>query len=501
MRPSSSILSLAVPLLVSAAPTSFRRANDADVTVLQFAGVLEDLESQFYSQALSTFQASDFTAAGFTDPNIPIQQFTAIGSDESTHLTTIQDTLQSLGAEAISGCSFNFSSALTSVAAMAPVARTVENVGVAAYLGAAHLITDPSILTAAASIMTIEARHQTILNLVNNATSIPQAFDLAFTPGEVLAAAGSFISGCSTGITANTALTVTNNGSITPGTTLTFSSSALNGNQANIAARYYVGEDAWDEKSDKSKNKNKNKDSSNNSNTSTSSSTSTSTTNSTSSSNSTCSSTSQLFCQIMVGGSSTAMALSIDSCQIPDGLNGPAAVFITCDDTTLPTDVVQRASSQSILAGPAMIFVDTEVDLLAGLSKTGASCETDAIANSTTTTTTAAASTSTATDTTATASTDTATVASTAAASSAATDSTAAAATSTDSTATTATSVDSTAAAATAVTTTINSSLALSIISAAGASATAATTATAAADAVAGSAIANIMYGSVPARR
>ena len=60
----------------------------------EFAGVLEDLESQFYSQALSKFQASDFTAAGFSDPNLPIQQFTAIGGDESTHLTTIQVRVQ-----------------------------------------------------------------------------------------------------------------------------------------------------------------------------------------------------------------------------------------------------------------------------------------------------------------------------------------------------------------------------------------------------------------------
>lgn len=63
---------------------------------IEFAGVLEDLETQFYSQALSKFQASDFTAAGFSDPNLPIQQFTAIGGDESTHLTTIQVCSQSV---------------------------------------------------------------------------------------------------------------------------------------------------------------------------------------------------------------------------------------------------------------------------------------------------------------------------------------------------------------------------------------------------------------------
>ena len=84
---------------------------------------------------------------------------------------------------------------------MAPIARVVENLGVGAYLGAAHLITDPALLTAAGSILTVEARHQTILNVLNNGVSIPQAFDIALLPNEVLAVAGAFISGCDTGIT------------------------------------------------------------------------------------------------------------------------------------------------------------------------------------------------------------------------------------------------------------------------------------------------------------
>ena len=112
---------------------------------------------------------------------------------------------------------------------MAGVARVVENVGVTAYLGAAHLLSDPILLTAAGSILTVEARHQTILNVLNSGTAIPQAFDFAFTPNEVLALAGPFISGCDVGVKANPPLTVTNTGAVGIGTLLTFSSPAING--------------------------------------------------------------------------------------------------------------------------------------------------------------------------------------------------------------------------------------------------------------------------------
>lgn len=112
---------------------------------------------------------------------------------------------------------------------MAGVARLVENVGVTAYLGAAHLLNEPVLLTTAGSILTAEARHQTILNVLNSGTAIPQAFDFAFTPSEVLALARPFISGCDLGIPANKPLTITNTGTVGVGTLLTFSSPAING--------------------------------------------------------------------------------------------------------------------------------------------------------------------------------------------------------------------------------------------------------------------------------
>ena len=52
--------------------------------------MLEQLETQFYTQALQKFQASDFTSAGFISAQTPIQQFTAIQIDESTHTTVLE---------------------------------------------------------------------------------------------------------------------------------------------------------------------------------------------------------------------------------------------------------------------------------------------------------------------------------------------------------------------------------------------------------------------------
>lgn len=53
---------------------------------------------------------------------------------------------------------------------------------------------------AAATILTVEARHQSLLNILNAATSIPASFDMALSPSQVLAIAGGFITGCDLGI-------------------------------------------------------------------------------------------------------------------------------------------------------------------------------------------------------------------------------------------------------------------------------------------------------------
>ncbi|KAF8966499.1 ferritin-like domain-containing protein [Flammula alnicola] len=314
--PSLVALVAAFPLLASAAPARVygKRAVDvtADVLVFQFADVLEQLEAGFYQQALAKFQDSDFVSAGFSSSQVAIQQFTTIQSDESTHSSVLQAALKANGATPITSCKFNFNSALTDVATMAATARVVESVGVGAYLGGATLLNDPVLLDSAASILTVEARHQTILNVLSSTgTAIPSAFDIALTPSEVLALAGPFFDGaCDLGIPANPGLSINNTGSVGPGTQLSFSSPAIT--SAND--------------------------------------------------------TSKFFCQMLIGGQFASIPLPFNNCVVPSGINGPVAIFVTSDGQPLLNNVRDRATTQ-LVAGPTMAFIDTQPDMLGQLAR------------------------------------------------------------------------------------------------------------------------------------
>lgn len=312
MRYSTLFASVSCPLLALAAPMKYPRAASAnDITVLKFANVLEQLETEFYKQALAKFKESDFTAAGFVSASVPVEQFNSIATDEATHTSTLATVLRSLGQEPVSGCKFDFTAALTDVKTMAPIARLVENVGVSAYLGGAALIDDRQILVAAGTILTDEARHQTVLNMLNGGVAIPAAFDVALAPSQVLAIAGGFISGCDLGIPANPVLKVTNTGAVAPGTTLTFDSPALAGlDRATLS------------------------------------------------------------CQMMTGGVASAAVFPIDQCVVPQGLEGPVYIYIT--NSTQPLlNSQQNQNVGSIVAGPTGAFIDTRQESASALFKSG----------------------------------------------------------------------------------------------------------------------------------
>jgi hypothetical protein len=162
---------------------------------LPSALTLEWLEATFYQQGFAKFPATDFQAIGLTAEQIT--DLTTIGASEAAHVELLQSAIAQAGVKPVQPCTYNFG--FTDAAGMVATALVLENVGVSAYLGGGPLITDKSILGTAASILTIEARHQTALRIASKTAAVPQPFDTALSPKQVFSLAAPFIQSCPEG--------------------------------------------------------------------------------------------------------------------------------------------------------------------------------------------------------------------------------------------------------------------------------------------------------------
>jgi len=170
-----------------------------DIDILQFALTLEHLESNFYSQGFAKFPDSDFAALGLT-PDL-ITALKTVGQTEATHVTQLSAAISAAGSTPVAECQYNFG--FTTAANMVATARVLEAVGISAYLGAAPLIKQGAILTAAGEIVTVEARHQTFIRLASKVAPVPNAFDTPLDPRAVFTLAAPFITGCPAGSNLN----------------------------------------------------------------------------------------------------------------------------------------------------------------------------------------------------------------------------------------------------------------------------------------------------------
>jgi hypothetical protein len=76
-------------------PLFFLRSRVSDVfkiifNYLEFADVLNHLENEFYTEALSQFQESDFEEAGFSNSQLATQILQSIAGDEANHFGFIE---------------------------------------------------------------------------------------------------------------------------------------------------------------------------------------------------------------------------------------------------------------------------------------------------------------------------------------------------------------------------------------------------------------------------
>ncbi len=159
-----------------------------DIEVLNYALTLEHLENAFYRDGVGLF---DLGTDGFGfSVN---EQLGVIGAHEAAHVATLTDVIASLGGTPVAEAAYLFGDAYASPEAFLATAAALENTGVAAYDGAGQYLSDPGLLTAAGSIVAVEARHASYLNLITDEVPFPAAFETPLTPDEVLEIAGPFI--------------------------------------------------------------------------------------------------------------------------------------------------------------------------------------------------------------------------------------------------------------------------------------------------------------------
>jgi Ferritin-like domain len=122
----------------------------------------------------------------------------------------------------------------------------LEGVGVSAYLGAARLIDSKDYLTAAGSVLTIEARHSSYIRASLKQSPFPQAFDSPLSVNQVYSLASPFIKSCPTSnpplpVRAFPALTVATPGPIKTNSTIVLQTPGyvLSGPSASNSSQLY----------------------------------------------------------------------------------------------------------------------------------------------------------------------------------------------------------------------------------------------------------------------
>src|ERR1700760_3877203 len=157
-------------------PASFGKG---DIGILNYALTLEYLEAAFYNEATKNKVAKGAQESAFLKTTT---------NDENAHVAFLK---KALGSKATAAPKVEFGDA-TSKSKWLATAYALENTGVHAYSGQVLNISNPAYVAAAASILTIEARHASVAGLLMKATpkniSPDGAFDTPETAAEILKA-------------------------------------------------------------------------------------------------------------------------------------------------------------------------------------------------------------------------------------------------------------------------------------------------------------------------
>jgi hypothetical protein len=149
---SAAFFSGMLPTLAEAKPS-----KKQDIAILKYALTLELLEAAFYEGAVAN--------GGLSGPALDAAKL--IARHEATHVTALKSTLKKLGSKVPAAPEFDFKGT-NAGDKFIPTALVLENTGVRAYLGQAGRLKSGALLAAAASIVTVEARHAAAIAVLKN---------------------------------------------------------------------------------------------------------------------------------------------------------------------------------------------------------------------------------------------------------------------------------------------------------------------------------------------
>jgi len=187
------LLGALVPGVAVAGGRPPKSLGKGDIGILNYALTLEYLEAAFYNEATANNASKPF----ITGESLPTFLKT-VTEDENAHVKALK---QALGKKAVKSPKFDFGTTTSNEMEFIATAVTLENTGVSAYSGQVSNIDDGKVLKVAASIVTVEARHASVIGLIqaNTQSGITPngAFDKALSAKKVLKAVGKtgFITG------------------------------------------------------------------------------------------------------------------------------------------------------------------------------------------------------------------------------------------------------------------------------------------------------------------
>lgn len=159
---------------------AFAAVPQSDLTIVQFALGLEQLEAGFYKAALAR--------AGLSGD---VQKLaTEFGGHEADHAQALSQLLTQLGGKPAPAPKAKFG--LTDQASFLKLAVQLEDTGVGAYNGAAPSVATSDLLATLGSIVQTEARHSAAVRMAAGMDPAPGAFEKPLSTAEVQAAVQPF---------------------------------------------------------------------------------------------------------------------------------------------------------------------------------------------------------------------------------------------------------------------------------------------------------------------